>query len=102
MRLPASSLTIGEDSSIVTLDDILYELEGSLLIYQSLGRGFTKDIVECKGLEVVLFVGLLDRDLVGGLVWHSNGQALPILLLGVHRPHSNDDFDCLAHMEVSM
>lgn len=97
VRFTTSRLPIGKNGAVIPLNDTLHQFERSLLINEGLRRRLPKHIVKGKGLNIVLLIGLLDGDLVAGLVGHRDGQAAPVLLLGVHWADTHHDFDCLAH-----
>ena len=97
MRLTTPCLPIREYRTIVTLNHILHELESRLLIYQVLGGGGIKDVVEPETFGVLFVVGFLDCYLGTGWVGVEDAFAATVEFFGVHGANTDHYFYCFTH-----
>ena len=91
VRLTATSLPVCENSTVISLYDVFYQIECAVIVHLSLERVFPKHIVKEKVSWWVLAVRFHQGDLAYiGNVLHDSSRA-PIEFLLVHWPCSHHD-----------
>ena len=98
MRLAATSLPVGEDSTVVTIDDRLNEWESTLIIDVALQCVRPIHRVKGKVLRNAITIRLGQLNLIILLIDCKHVLTIHIDFLFVHGPYTNHDFNafCVA------